>query len=146
MLRELGKDGNDCVFGILSSHPAAVKALLKAFGRGLEDVDLEMVKVHARDIMESSPVEYVKKVRLRGSLFGEDQEESVVSCADTKFFVDHAEPLDALETVKRRGEDWPFGSLPEGCEFLALVESGGVDEAGENGRRLEHSSEFWAST
>jgi hypothetical protein len=141
-LLELRKGESDRSFGILSSHPAAIMATLRAFGRGLEEVNLQMVKEHARAIMDSSPVEYVKTATLRGNLFGTDEGDGSVSCASTQFFVDHSEPLAALEAVKRRGVEWPFGTLPEGCEFLVLVKSGEADSAGGKVHRKENISDF----
>jgi hypothetical protein len=117
-------------------------AALRAFGRGLEEVNLEMVREHARGIMGSSPVAYVRNAKLRGSLFGAEEEGGVVCCADTGFFVDHAEPLAALEAVKNRGVEWPFGSLPEGCEFLVLVKGGEIDAVGGMIRCRENTLDF----
>jgi hypothetical protein len=98
-------------------------AALRAFGRGIEDVTLDMMSEHACGIMDASPVEYVKKAQLKGSIFGSGERDGSVSCASTDFFVDHTEPLEALKALKDRGVTWPFGTLPEGCEFLALVET-----------------------
>ncbi|EXJ82767.1 hypothetical protein A1O3_06582 [Capronia epimyces CBS 606.96] len=42
---------------------------------------------------------YVKEAKLRGSINSEDTS-GVVSSADTKFFVDHTEPLKALARVR----------------------------------------------
>lgn len=117
------KDGQrDWAYGILSSHPAAVLAALRAFGRGVEDVDLDVVREHARGIMSAAPIEYVKTAKLKGTLFETgDSEDGRVCCADTSFWVDHAEPLAVLAAVKEKGVEWPFGALPEGCEFLVIV-------------------------
>jgi GNAT superfamily N-acetyltransferase len=122
LLRKL-REGHpdDRGFGLLSSHPAAVRAALRAFGRELESVDLEMTKEWAGKIMSSSPVEYVRTASLHGSLFEQQVTDGSVSCADTKFPVDHAEPLEALKKIRDQGMTWPFGELPDGHEFLILV-------------------------
>ncbi|PVI04393.1 hypothetical protein DM02DRAFT_586383 [Periconia macrospinosa] len=121
-LREGEKDRG---FGIMSSHPAAILGALRAWGRGIEEVNLNMVKEHAAGIMAASPVTYIKNAVLKGSVFGKGDD--TVCCADTGFWVDHTEPLQALATVKDRGVEWPFGDLSEGCEFLILVKSAEVD-------------------
>ena len=135
------RDGDkDRGFGILSSHPAAILGALRAWGRGIEEADLSMVREHALGIMAVSPVAYIRDAKLQGTLFGEEREGGVC-CADTQFWVDHEEPLTALAQVKKRVA-WPFGELPEGCEFLVLVRGAEVDAQGERVRRKEHSSDF----
>lgn len=120
------KNGRGLV-GILSSHPFATRSVLSVFG----ELDLEVIKTCAKDIMKSCPVDYVKDANLRGSLFEDQGErwdpktverdgEGVVCCADTGFFVDHGEPERALRLFEEKGR-WVLGSLPEGCEFLAIV-------------------------
>ncbi|KAK6196570.1 Osmotic growth protein [Pestalotiopsis sp. IQ-011] len=123
ILRRLREGHDDGGFGILSSHPAAILAALRAWGRGIEDVDLSMTREHAKAVMAASPVNYVKHAKPMGSLFREgEDEDGAVCCADTAFWVDHAEPLAVLAAVKeRRDVQWPFGELPEGCEYLVLV-------------------------
>lgn len=116
MLRMGSEDG---IYGILSSHPAAILAFLRAFGGGLEKSDLDVAKEHAEPIMQSSPVRYVRTATLRGSLFEEDPADAAVCCANTSFWVDHKEPMEVLEAVRVRG--WPFGQLPDGHEFLAMA-------------------------
>jgi hypothetical protein len=96
-------------------------AALRAFGRGIEEVDLSIAKEYATRIMEASPVEYVRTAKLHGSLFDDNMSDGTVSCADTGFFVDHTEPLEAFAAVHAKGISWPFGRLPEGYEFLAFV-------------------------
>jgi predicted GNAT family acetyltransferase len=117
---------NELGVGILSSHPFAILAVLRVFGSGPEDVDLEMTQQHARAIMESCPVGYVQEAKLRGSLFQGAVGavgDGAVSCADTGFWVDHEEPLRALEIVRGKGITWPFGELPDGHEFLVVVKA-----------------------
>lgn len=117
------------VYGILSSHPFACMALIRAFGSvepGLDRgdcVDLEFMRRCAADVMAASPVPYVRDAKLCGSLFEENVSDGAVSCADTAFHVDHAEPLEALEALEERDIQWPLGNLREGCEFLVLFKS-----------------------
>jgi predicted GNAT family acetyltransferase len=125
-------------FGILSSHPFAILAVLRVFGRGPDDVDLEMTRKHAREIMASCPVGYVKEAKLRGELFEGEVADGTVSCADTDFWVDHGEPLEALKIVREKGITWPFGELPDGHEFLVVVKAKASDHAREGVK----SSEF----
>lgn len=76
--------------------------------------------------MAASPVGYVKGAKLRGSLYQPpgDDTSGLVSGADTDFFVDHQEPLDALAWLREEGDGWPLGDLPEGHEFLLLFKAG----------------------
>lgn len=122
--------GDGCGFGILSSHPFAILAVLRVFGRGSthRDIMLEMGKAHARSILHSCPVRYVKEAELHGSLFEEDVNDRTVSCADTNFWVDHEEPLEALKIITEKGIIWHFGELPQGHEFLVLINYKAEDE------------------
>lgn len=92
-------------------------------------VNLDLIRHHAAAIMEASPVKYVREANLHGALFEETQDGSI-SSADTNFFVDHDEPLQALQLVLDRDISWPFGELTEGHEFLMIVgqPSLGLDE------------------
>jgi hypothetical protein len=70
--------------------------------------------------MEASPIGYVKDAKLRGSVFTPSDTSGLVSSVDSGFFVDHAEPLEALAWV--RGEmEWPLGELFDGHEFLLII-------------------------
>lgn len=122
LVAKLGEGEDDFGMGMLSSHPAAIQTLLRACGSSLETYEHGMAKKHARAMMRSCPAEYVCTAQLRGSVF--DQVHSIdgaVSCADTGFYVDHGEPLAALGDLQARGVEWPFGHLPDGCEFLAVL-------------------------
>jgi hypothetical protein len=87
------------------------------------DIDIAFIKKTARQILSMTPIEYLKNVELRGSLF-EDNHDSTstgtVSCAYSEFFVDHTEPLEAMKVFKQKG-DWVLGDLLEGHEFLVIV-------------------------
>ncbi|CAD6442593.1 c9b8a773-5de2-459c-bc87-4cb9654c492d [Sclerotinia trifoliorum] len=119
------------IVGILSTHPFALIAVLSVFGNGIRDIDedLNMMrkKDYVRELMKSCPVEYVRDAKIRGSLFAEGDEgtdlDGTVACANTQFWVDHKEPLDALGVLREKGIVWPFGELPDGCEFMVLVRS-----------------------
>lgn len=78
------------------------------------------IRDNAEAIMEASPIGYVNKAELRGSLFDPEDTSGVVSSVDTRFFVDHTEPLKALAWA-REGLDWPLGELLDGHEFLLII-------------------------
>ncbi|KAJ5888318.1 hypothetical protein N7495_008359 [Penicillium taxi] len=116
----------------------AILAALRAFGRGPEEVDLTMAQEHARSIMASCPVSYVRTARLHGSIFDDDTRDGTISCADTQFWVNHEEPLKTLASIRAKGIVWPFGDLPDGFEFLIMVKA----KVNENRRAAMISSEF----
>lgn len=133
-----------CESGILSSHCFAILTTLRALGHHLEEVHLSITKAHATDIMNSSLVGYVRTAKLCGALFEDDANNSTVSCAETQFFVDHTEPLEALAAV-HKSISWPFYHLPEGHEFLVMIM--GRDLGSMERRRAGNyqSSEQWQS-
>ncbi|KAK2018661.1 hypothetical protein LZ32DRAFT_634731 [Colletotrichum eremochloae] len=115
-------DSDDDVFGIASSHPAACKALAKAIGDfRFSDVSMDFAREHAANVLKASPITYIREAKLRGSLFHCDDTSGMVSGVDSNYYVDHAEPFEALAWFKEGG-NWPLGELPEGHEFLFLVE------------------------
>ncbi|KAL1837558.1 hypothetical protein VTK73DRAFT_4658 [Phialemonium thermophilum] len=70
--------------------------------------------------MRASPIRYVREATLRGTLFDRQDHSGLVSGVDTGFFVDHEEPRQALERV-RKCWHWPLGDLPEGHEYLLVL-------------------------
>ena len=101
---------------------------------GIDNVDMRFARAHAQDVVAASPVPYVRAARVHGSVFADGEggrcDDGVVSTVDTGFFIDHAEPDEALRSVLDGGcggggawpWPWPFGRvLPEGHEFLVLV-------------------------
>ena len=53
----------------MSSHAAALMALSRALGPGLEALDLSFIRAHAANVLAASPVDYISGAKLRGSLF-----------------------------------------------------------------------------
>lgn len=83
-------------------------------------MDVGFIRDNAEAIIKVSPISYVKDAELRGSLFDPDDTSGAISSVNTKFFVDHTEPLEALSWV-REGLDWPLGELLDGYEFLIMI-------------------------
>jgi hypothetical protein len=54
------------------------------------------------------------------SLFTEGCTSGAISAVYTEFYVDHEEPLSALEVFKEEGK-WFLGELLEGHEFLIIL-------------------------
>lgn len=70
--------------------------------------------------MSTSPVPYIRDAELCGIIFDGKDTTGIVSGVNTKFFVDHKEPLKALAVVEKKW-DWPLGKLPEGYEYLLIL-------------------------
>ncbi|RSM18506.1 hypothetical protein CDV31_002642 [Fusarium ambrosium] len=117
-LLRLARVESDDVYGILSSHSFACMAAATSFGESIMNPPLDFTRQYAQEILKASPIEYVATAVVKGSLFGNDSE-SLVSGADTKFFVDHEEPDDALN-IAMSHDRWLLGNLPEGYEFLLV--------------------------
>lgn len=99
-------------YGIASSHAHAIMAASSALGR--HSFDPNFIKEHAEKVMAVSPIPYV-----RDAIFG-DVDDDVIPTVDTDFFVDHTEPVQALESVKASGVNW-FGGLPDRHEYLLFI-------------------------
>jgi hypothetical protein len=83
------------------------------------DIDVNFIRQHAESVIKSTTIGYVKDVKLKGSLFGDDLP-GVVCQADTSFFVDHDEPQAALNEYVARNS-WVLGDLLDGHEFFVLI-------------------------
>ncbi|KAF9252606.1 hypothetical protein DTO027I6_3049 [Penicillium roqueforti] len=119
LLRILRTD-HDTIYGVMSSHPAACLAAVKAFDRTIEKVDLDFIAKNANETMSTSPVPYIRDAERCGIIFDGKDTTGIVSGVNTKFFVDHEEPLKALAVVEKKW-DWPLGKLPEGYEYLLIL-------------------------
>lgn len=85
----------------------------------IKEIDTNFISQHAQEILSVTPVEYLKDLELRGKLF-ENGSSDIVSCLNTKFYVDHNEPLKVLKVFKDSGA-WCLGNLLDGHEFLIIV-------------------------
>ncbi|KAF8066497.1 hypothetical protein FPV67DRAFT_1495049 [Lyophyllum atratum] len=110
--------------GLVSSHPAACHALSKYTDIAIGSIDLDFCKIHAKSILSASPVDYVRDMALRGSLFEENCTTGAVSSMLTNFYVDHGEPLAALAAYQARNA-WALGELLDGHEFLIILPNSG---------------------
>jgi hypothetical protein len=89
----------------------------------MKRLNLSFIKTHAASILETTPVEYMKTAQLRGRLFEETlTKDTVVASANTEFYVDHKEPLEALRIYQADHGEWPLGELLEGHEFWMFVQ------------------------
>ena len=82
-------------------------------------VDMNFIRDNAAKILAASDVSYLKSVQLRGSIFEADCNTGAVSSVFTEFYVDHDEPLEALDKFKVRGP-WCLGDLLDGHEYLVV--------------------------
>jgi 2-polyprenyl-3-methyl-5-hydroxy-6-metoxy-1,4-benzoquinol methylase/GNAT superfamily N-acetyltransferase len=99
---------NDCAWGLATTNPLTIKTLESAT---LRKVSIEFMKSQIDLIFKiGSKVSFVdiEKIKI-------DDNNSVV---DTCFFVDHHE---IPNLIQHYGENWPFGNLEEGQEWLAFV-------------------------
>lgn len=83
-------------------------------------ISLNFAKEHAEAIMKVSPVRYVANAKLCGTLFNNNDTSGMISGVDTGFYVDHEEPLEALQWL-RQFMEWPLGDLLDGHEFLLVI-------------------------
>ncbi|TDL23852.1 hypothetical protein BD410DRAFT_153131 [Rickenella mellea] len=116
---------NISVFGIISSHPWAVLALMRVAGIPTPDLDLDFISQHGAACLRAVGVPYATEDMLVGSAFGkpclDDRSDApnLVSLALTNFHVEHGWCSRIIEFEKKRG--WPLGDLPEAHEFFVVV-------------------------
>lgn len=65
----------------------------------MDEVNLDFVREHGEAIMNASPISYIRNAKPHGKVFDPEVADGTISCVDTSFFVDHTEPLEALECV-----------------------------------------------
>lgn len=59
-------------------------------------------------------------MELCGTLFEDNPVKGTVSTVFTSFFIDHREPLAALDSYKAKGK-WVLGDLLDGHEFIIIL-------------------------
>lgn len=55
-----------------SSHPFTLATVLGVFAGSSYEVNTELMKLYAKEIMSTCPVSYVKNAKLHGELFEDD--------------------------------------------------------------------------
>ncbi|OJT10701.1 hypothetical protein TRAPUB_12794 [Trametes pubescens] len=104
--------------GMVTSHPSACNALCKLLNLDAGGLDIAFIREHAASVLACSPVKYLRAAELRGAFIDPD---GAGSCeAFTSFYVDHTEPLQALEAYVERGR-WVLGHLQDGHEFVIIL-------------------------
>jgi GNAT superfamily N-acetyltransferase len=99
---------DNIAWGLVTSHPHAVRALERATGKVCVP---QIMSKHAETLMKASEIPYIQncKVTITGT-------QSIIH---SNFFVDHKEVNEFLKNE----ENWRLGALEEGDEFFALVAS-----------------------
>ncbi|KAL5894805.1 hypothetical protein ACKVWC_000024 [Pyricularia oryzae] len=111
--------------GLASSLLRSLRTDVDDLYAHIEKISLRLIKEDGDAIMKASPVAYIKEATLCGSLINADDQSGLVLGVNTSFYVDHTEPLEALKTV-REDWAWPFGDLPDGHEYLLILEGRGL--------------------
>lgn len=83
---------------------------------------MDFILKNAVSITEASPVPYIKSAKLSGKLFDVTETNGLISGVNTDFLVDHEEPKEALALIREEW-NWPLGDLPDGHEFLLILQS-----------------------
>lgn len=111
-------------FGILSHHPAAIMAACRAFGHGINNIDIDFILDTAGSMMWNCPVKYVHAAAM--SAFFKELRRDSCSCF-THLYIDHTETKQVLEELRNHPSPvsqervvWRLGDLPERYDFLAL--------------------------
>lgn len=88
----------------------------------IDMINLNLIRVNADDIIQASPISYVRDAKLRGFLFNGFDASTVLVCGvDNNFFVDHKEPEETLNSIYTT-KKWLFGILPEFHEYFLVLE------------------------
>ena len=88
-------------------------------GVNIYSANLNFIHDVVTKIILASHISYLETAQLTGSVFNEGDESGAVSSVFTAFYVDHVEPLEALEKFKLRGR-WCLGELLDGHKYLAI--------------------------
>ena len=89
-------------------------------GVSISNIDVDFIRCYAHKILDTTTVKYLQNIQLQGSLFQDNPEPGVISSVYTEFYVDHREPLLALEKFKKM-DRWCLGELLDGHEYLVVL-------------------------
>lgn len=95
-------------WGLVSSHPYAIRALETATARFC---DPALIKERASKLVSPCPVSYIQDAKL---VYPEEGGTLI----NTEFFVDHDEVNDI---AMKMGDSWKLGNLHEGMEYFAFT-------------------------
>ncbi|KIL61881.1 carbohydrate esterase family 1 protein [Amanita muscaria Koide BX008] len=108
------------IYGMNHAWSGGAPPLVNGAGAKIGSIDLTFCRSNAQKIVEASPIDYIQKMQLRGSLFEEGCTSGAISTGYTEYYIDHEEPLAALQVFKDDGK-WCLGELLEGHEFLIIL-------------------------
>lgn len=74
------------------------------------------MKYSAAPMFNKSPIYYLKNAELRGKVFDDEDDTGLTCGIDTNSYIDNTKSRELVS--KRLGQDWPFGDLPDGHEYL----------------------------
>lgn len=114
----------------MNKHPEFATNYLGNLGISISSLDLRFAQKHTAHVLRQSNIEYLRSTKLHGSLFmtpdddEDDKEDGTVACAESNFYMDHDEALQALDYLEsHKGVEWPLGDLLDRYEFTILVEN-----------------------
>ena len=97
---------DDVAWGLVSSHPYAVRALERATGKVCVP---QIMRKHAESLQKASEIPYVQDCSVTIT--------ETKSIIHTNYFVDHKEVNELLKNEA----NWTLGTLEEGDEFFAFT-------------------------
>ncbi|KAI0682753.1 hypothetical protein BC835DRAFT_1424040 [Cytidiella melzeri] len=107
------------IISLVSSHPAACRAVAKLAGTVISNINLPFIQAHAQEVLDCTTVDYLKGIKLHDSLF-DAATDGAVSLVDTNFYIDHGEPQATLDVYVAEGS-WVLGDLLDGHEFFMIT-------------------------
>lgn len=123
LLRTLITSENPVAVGIASSHPHGILALKRA---SMSTFNKEFIRQNVARVFTLCNIQYLLGKSLVGSWFEptvEHKERQAVAQVNSEFYIDHAVPLEALESLQVDVQ-WPLGPLLEGHEFIVVFSVG----------------------
>jgi len=116
-------------YGIITSHPYACNAVAHAFEQRertekMRERAEDLILDSGKSLLKSSPIDYVRKAKLRRTSNHGDPDDRNEDTVNTSFFVDHTEQkaiLEIMEGSQMMAGQWLWGELLEGHEHFMIV-------------------------